>query len=204
MVEIIVVTGFHAGKNTNDSISNLTDYLKSWCNPNKVKVTEFLYRYNTVSVNHNDLISDARRLKADTDNDLIVLAHSRGALVVYEAARMGEKFSTVILFGAALDNDLVWPQDCASTITNVFNKRDLVLRAGSLLPNPFKHPLGVSKSIIDDYRVQNIDASTRHKTKSWVNTHSDYFLPDNVRVWGKMVLAEANTINKRKLEKIKC
>jgi len=201
MVEVIVVTGYHAGKNTSDSISNLTAYLKRWCNPEKVKVTEFLYHYNTISVNHNDLISDARRLKATTDNDLIVLAHSRGALVVYEAARMGEKFSTIWLFGAALDNDLVWPQDCASKITNVFHKRDLILRAGSLLPNPFKHPLGVSKSVVDDSRVQNINATNRHITNSWVNPNSDYFLPSNVMVWGKEVLAEASMLNKRKSEK---
>lgn len=200
-IEVIVLTGFHVGKNTSDRISRLTEYLR---NTGKVAVTEFFYHYNTICVNHKQILSNARRLTADTGSDLIVLAFSRGALVAYEAVRRGEKFNTVFLFGGAMDNDLVWPQDSVKSIINIYNPRDLILKAGCLLPNPFKNPIGTSKISSTDPRILNIDASKLHKQKSWINPHSEYFLPANVLVWGDQVLATADAICKHKLEKVEC
>ena len=127
-------------------------------------------------------------IKQLPDDGDIAIAWSYGSVVVHTACLLGAKFDTIVLFGAALGNDLSWPEGCAKRIINIYNPKEWVLMLGSLLPH---HPFGslgrTGYKGVPDKRIQEIYADLVHTKKSWFRQHSDYFKEPNSDIWIRLI-----------------
>lgn len=127
-------------------------------------------------------------LDAHTKGD-VAIGHSRGALVVWRACKMGAKFSTIVLFAPAMDADLEWPEGCADKIVIVYDERDKALALGRLLPFHRFGTLGKYgyEGTLDD-RIWEVDAlayTTQPYDFDWLR-HSHYFR--NLNIWTQKVI----------------
>lgn len=193
-MKIIGVNGIHVDKEHNKNTDVMLDYIHDNSN------------LTTYDLNHSErwayqdytekyLMRDAKELVAITKPGDIAFGHSRGALVIHKAIKLGAQFRCVFLFGAAVDNDLEWPGK--TEIINMYNPNDKVLYLGSLLPF---HPFGTMG--LYGYKgkrnpfILNLNADVVHKVKSRFSVHSDYFLPENIGFWGDNIIYYAELWDK--------
>ena len=191
-MKVIGVNGIHVKREHNNNTDIMLDYISNNSHlttydlnhPERWAYKEYTKKYLTI---------DSKELLAVAHPDDIVFGHSRGCLVIHEACERGAKFKCIFLFGAAVDNDLEWPEGCSDCIINVFNPKDRVLWLGSLLPF---HPFGTLG--LYGYRgkknknILNLNADIVHSVKSGYNVHSDYFLPGNVEFWASKIITYAD------------
>lgn len=69
----------------------------------------------------------------------VLIAHSFGCLASHRAMEMGAKFSKVFFFGAAAEDDIVFPDGAFEKLYNVYSPDDWTLWLGARLP---WHPFG--------------------------------------------------------------
>lgn len=124
--------------------------------------------------------ADAWRVLCKHKPGDVVVAHSRGALVVHYAMQTGlTNFSHVFLFAPAMESDVVWPAG-AEHIHVIHNPDDPALKAGTLLLN---HPFG-------DLGLTGYDGppDPRITNFEWrYPGHSCYFLPVEIIRWARYI-----------------
>lgn len=154
-----------------------------------------MYRYPTPSIAwinallvripwwRRRLASDLAKRVKRLDHDPCAIAYSNGALVLWEAMRMGAQFEVVVLFGAAFDADRQWPQRF-KLLYNVYNKRDRAVRLAAKLWAHLWGDLGArGYSGPPDERIRNISANLKRGHRyfeepeftSWVRSVAQWF-----------------------------
>lgn len=111
-----------------------------------------------------------------------VVAHSYGCLLVLRAMELGARFGAVFFFGAAMNDDFVFPVLGCERLWNIHAPADRALRLADRL---WWHDFGdmgrTGYKGPPDPRVTNVLASARGGSEFW--RHSDYFLPGNRQRW---------------------
>ena len=127
--------------------------------------------------------ADARRLVQLHRPGDAVVAHSRGALVVYWAMRLGAVFSDVFLFSPAIESYWSWPCRQAKRIHVVHHRGDRAIALGMLLA--LRHPFGAlgreGYRGPEDPRITSTPATTQDGEASWLGHGSGVYFDDEVR-----------------------
>lgn len=133
-----------------------------------------------------NLQRDAMAMVDQTQDGDGVVAHSAGCLQTAYAMGLCRRFSRVVFFGAALNQDWAFPPEpCGfDGLTNIHNPHDRALLYGSLLlQHPFG-PMGRQGYRGPDRRVVNLP---RRRKKLFSKNHSHYFRPEEIGDWAEWV-----------------
>jgi len=125
---------------------------------------------------------DAWKLCRESHNGDSVIAHSRGGLVVFRAMQSGRRFRDVWLFSPAVPRRFRFPLGGADRVFVVFNPLDrAIFLTRFLLWGDF----GTMGSEGSDWLANNPDLGRNipHPRYGNGNSHSVYFLPDEVPMW---------------------
>jgi len=123
--------------------------------------------------------ADAKRVLREHRPGDVVVAHSRGALLTYQALRAGARFSQVFLFAPAMEADLPWPRN-VNQVWVIHNPTDPALWVGRWLR---RHPFG---DLGRTGYAGPVDPRIRSKAVEYPG-HSDYFAPGHVAYWARFV-----------------
>jgi len=115
-------------------------------------------------------------------SNMVVVAHSRGCLVVWRMMEVGCRFKSVFLFRPAMNRDFSLPLDQVNVVC-VFSPYDRAIKWGGKLPfNDFGN---AGRYGLDDPRVINIKAPKYENSEFW--KHSDDFLYPQVKIWASWI-----------------